>query len=104
MKSFLDYADMQGEDPRSDGAAISRLLAQHNVAFPRRAARVRMFYLPTTDHRTELMTIYGEALPEDSRIPVKPARDGGVRLDEAAPEAAKVILDRALQGVTLRKQ
>jgi hypothetical protein len=104
VKSFLDYAEMQGEDPRSDGAAISRLLAQHNVAFPRRAARVRMFYLPTTDHRTELMIIYGEALPEDSRIPVKPARDGGVRLDDAAPEAAKVILDRALQGVTLRKQ
>jgi hypothetical protein len=50
------------------------------------------------------MIIYGEALPEDSRILVKPARDGGVRLDDAAPEAAKVILDRALQGVTLREQ
>jgi hypothetical protein len=43
VKSFLDYADMQGEDPRSDGAAISRLLARHNIAFPRRAARVPCF-------------------------------------------------------------
>jgi hypothetical protein len=50
------------------------------------------------------MIIYGEAVPEDSRIPIKPARDGGVRLDDAAPEAAKVILDRALQGMKLRKQ
>jgi hypothetical protein len=46
-----------------------------------------MFYLPTTDHCTELMIIYEEALPEDSGIPVKPARDGGVR-DDAAPRIA----------------
>jgi hypothetical protein len=103
VKSFLDYADMQSEDPRSDGAAMSRLLAQHHIAFPKKAARVRMFYLPTPDHRTELMIIYGEALPEDSKIPVKPARDEGVRLDDAAPEAEKDILDRALRGLALRK-
>ena len=29
VKSFPDYAAMQAEDPRSDGAAMVRLLAQH---------------------------------------------------------------------------
>lgn len=103
VKSFLDYAYMQNEDPRSDGAAISRLLAEHHVTFPKKAARVRMFYLPTPDHRTELMMIYGEALPEDSKVPLKSSRDEGVLLDDAAPQPAKDLLRRALQGVTLRK-
>jgi len=60
---------MQDEDPRSDGAAISRLLAEHHITFPKKAARVRMFYLPTADHRTELMIIYGEALPSGFKGP-----------------------------------
>jgi hypothetical protein len=100
VKSWLDYAAMQDEDPRSDGAAIARLLAQHNLAFPKRAARVRMFHLPTADRRTELMIIYGESLPEDSKIPF--AKDG-VLLDDASPEAAKILLDHARHGLTIRK-
>jgi hypothetical protein len=62
-----------------------------------------MFYLPTPDHRTELMMIYGEALPEDSKVPLKSSRDEGVLLDDAAPQPAKDLLRRALQGVTVRK-
>lgn len=100
VKSWLDYASMQGEDPHSDGAAISRLLAQHNLAFPKRAARVRMFHLPTADRRTELMIIYGESLPDDSKIPI--AKDG-VGLDDAYPEAAKTLLDRARRSLSIRK-
>lgn len=103
VKSFLDYAHMQDEDPRSDGAAISRLLAKHHIAFPKKAARVRMFYLPTADHRAELMIIYGEPLPEDSKVPLKSSRDEGVLLDDAAPQAAKDLLNRALQGLKLRR-
>jgi hypothetical protein len=103
VKSFRDYAYMQNEDPHSDGAAISRLLAEHHIAFPKKAARVRMFYLPTSDHRTELMILYGEALPENSKVPLKSSRDEGVLLDDAAPQAAKDVLDRALQGLALRK-
>src|SRR3984893_19483118 len=34
VKSWPDYAAMQIEDPASDGAAFSRLLAQHHLAFP----------------------------------------------------------------------
>jgi hypothetical protein len=100
VKSWLDYAANEEEDPRSDGAAFARLLAQHNLAFPKRAARVRMFHLPTPDHRTELMIIYGESLPDDSKIPV--AKDG-VLLDSASPEAAKTLLDHARHSLTIRK-
>lgn len=100
VKSWPDYAAILAEDPRSDGAAFSRLLARHNLAFPKRAAHVRMFHLPTADRRTELMIIYGESLPEDSKIPI--AKDG-VRLDEASPEAAKTLLDHALHSLSIRK-
>ena len=100
VKSFLGYDAALQSDPQSDGAAIGRLLAQHNLAFPKRAARVRMFHLPTPDRRTELMIIYGESLPDDSKIPV--AKDG-VLLDNASPEAAKTLLDHARHSLTIRK-
>lgn len=103
VKSFMDYAYMQNEDPRSDGAAVSRLLAEHHLAFPKKAARVRMSYLPAPDHRTELMIIYGEALPEDSKVPLKASRNEGVLLDEVAPQVAKDLVEHALQGLVLRK-
>jgi hypothetical protein len=99
VKAFANYAGIQ-TDPGSDGAAMSALLAQHNLAFPRKAARVRMFYLPTPDRRTELMIIYGEALSQDSRVPVS---DDGVRLDEASPESAKLLLEHARAGLTIQK-
>jgi hypothetical protein len=101
MKSFPDYAALATDDPASDGAAIRKLLAQHNLGFPKKAARVRMFHLPTADHRTELMIIYGESLPEDSNVPVS---GDGARLDDTAPDAARMILDHARQGLTIRKR
>jgi hypothetical protein len=101
VKSFPDYAGMQVEDPVSDGAAIGRLLAQHQLAFPKKVARVRMFHLPTADRRTELMIIYGEALPEGSKIPVS---DKGVPVDDDFPEAAKMMLDHVKEGLTIRKR
>jgi hypothetical protein len=100
VKSWPDYAAMQAEDPASDGAAISRLLAEHSLAFPKKAARVRMFHLPTRDRRTELMIIYGEALPEGSAVPV---REGGVQLDTESPDTARVFLDHARRDLTIRK-
>ncbi len=100
VKSFSDYDAMQAEDPVSDAAAIRKLLAQQNLAFPKRTARVRMFYLPTPDRRTELMIIYGEALPEGSKVPV--AADG-VELDATAPDSAKTLLEHARTGLDIRK-
>ena len=77
-----------------------RLLAQHNLAFPKRAARVRMFHLPTPDRRSELMIIYGEALPEGSEVPVGKE---GVVLDKDAPEVARMILADARRDLAIRK-
>jgi hypothetical protein len=100
VKSFSNYEAVQTDDPASDGAAIGKLLAQHNLAFPQKAARVRMFHLPTPDRRTELMIIYGELLPKDSPVPVS---TDGVQLNDASPDSAKLIFDHALRGITIRK-
>ena len=90
VKAWPDYATMQNEDPNSDGAAITRLLAKSNLKFPSRAARVRMFHLPTPDHRTELMIIYGEALPEDSTVPL---RKEGSDVTQESPALAQKLLE-----------
>lgn len=99
VKSWPDYAAMQVEDPASDGAAFARLLAEHHLSFPRKTVRVRMFHLPTPDRRTELMIIYGEALPEGSTVPV---RDGGVPLDNESPAAAQTFLENARRDLSIR--
>ena len=100
VKSWPDFAASEAEDPASDGAAFSRLLGEHNLSFPKRTVRVRMFHLPTPDRRTELMIIYGEALPENSLIPVRP---GGVNLDKESPAAAQGILENARRDLTIRQ-
>ena len=101
VKSWPTYADMQIEDPGSDGAAISRLLAHHHLAFPQQAARVRMFHLPTPDRRVELMIIYGEAIPDGSPIPIG---NLGTVLDKDAPDVACLLLDHAKRDLSIQKQ
>ena len=98
VKSFSDYAAIQESEPGSDGAAMISLLAERQLKFPARAARVRLIHLPTPDHRTELMIIYGESLP-DEKIPAPPS---GIRLDEVAPDAAKLILSHAQQALSIK--
>ena len=99
VKSWPDYASLQAEDPASDGAAIERLLKRQDFSFPHRVVRVRMFHLPSPDRRTELMIIYGEALPQHSDIPV---RQGGVELDTESPTAAQTFLNHARQDLIVR--
>ena len=101
VKTWPDYAANQAEDPDSDGAAIARLLDEHNLVFPKKTARVRMFHLPTMDRRTELMIIYGEALPDDSRVPV---REDGVSLDKEDPDLAHVFLEHARRDLGIVKR
>ena len=100
VRAFTDYGGAT-RDPRSDGAAIAALLARHDVKFPARMARVRMFHLPTADRRSELMIIYGEALAPNSRIPTGA---DGISLDSQSPEDAKVMLDHARQGLKIRRK
>jgi hypothetical protein len=90
---------MQTDD--GDGAAMTRLLAEHNLVFPKKTARVRMFHLPTPDRRTELMIIYGEALTEGSTVPV---RKDGVELDKESPPSAQMFLDDARRDLAIRKR
>jgi hypothetical protein len=60
-----------------------------------------MFYMPTADRRTELMIIYGEALPEGSAVPV---RKEGVELDKEAPDSARGILEDARRDLIIHKR
>jgi hypothetical protein len=99
VRAFTDYGG-NTRDPRSDGAALAALLATHGLAFPTRMARVRMFHLPTADRRSELMIIYGEVLAPNSRVPTSA---DGVSLDSESPNDARMILDHARQGITIRK-
>ena len=98
-KSFSDYR-VTSTDPRSDGAAVAALLARHRLAFPARAARVRMFHLPTADRRTELMIIYGERISAESKTPVGA---DGVQLDSADARAARVFLEHVRRALTIHK-
>jgi hypothetical protein len=101
VKSWPDYASNQQQDPDSDGAAMARLLGEHNLVFPKKTVRVRMFYLPTFDRRTELMIIYGEVVPDNSTVPMS---DDGVELDKDAPDAAHLYLEHARRDLGIVKR
>ena len=99
IKSWPDFDSELKADPASDGAAVSGLLAESKLKFPSRVARVRMFHLPTPDRRTELMILYGEALPENSSVPV---RKEGVDLMKDDPAFAKKLLDDLKSQLTIQ--
>ena len=101
VRSWPNYAAIHASDPASDGAAIERLLAKHGLSLPERAVQVRMFHLPSADHRAELMIIYGEALPSNSSVPV---REGGVELDAESAASAMMFLDHARRGLFVQAQ
>jgi hypothetical protein len=101
VKAWPDYADEMLDDPASDGAAISRLLSKSNLKFPQHAARVRMFHLPSPDHRTELMIIYGEAIQEGSTVPL---RKEGVDLTTESPAFAQKLLEDLNSQLTIQKK
>ena len=97
--SWPDYLSEMAANPASDGAAVERLLEKQHFSYPHRAAHVRMFHSPSPDHRSELMIIYGEALPQNSAIPVgKP----GLVLDTESPASAQLLLEHARQGLIIQ--
>ena len=101
VKSLRNLGALLKEDQGSDGQAMEQLLAKQHLVFPANTALVRMFHLPSADHRTELMIIYGEALPQNTAIPV---RDGGVPLDTESPGSAQIFLEHARRGLTVQKR
>jgi hypothetical protein len=98
--AYTDYS-VSTADLKSDGAAAAALLAAHGLRFPTRVARVRLFYFPTPDRRREVMIIYGESVPDSSRIPVTGNR---VPLDRTAPHAAAELLAHARTAVRFNQR
>jgi hypothetical protein len=99
VKSFPDLAVLLAQDQASDGAAMERLLAKKHLFLSHQTALVRMFHLPTADHRTELMIIYGEALPRDTAVPL---RKDWIQLDTESPGSAQMFLEHARQGLVVQ--
>jgi len=99
VKSFANIGALLREDQGSDGQAMERLLKRKHLVLPHDAVLVRMFHIPSADHRTELMILYGEALPQNTDVPL---RDGGVPLDTESPGSAQKFLERARQGILVR--
>jgi hypothetical protein len=101
VKSFTGLGTLLKGDPGSDGAALDHLLESKHLALPINIVMVRMFHLPSADRRTELMIVYGEALPGNTDVPV---RDDGVALDTERPALAETFLDHARQGLAVRSE
>lgn len=99
VKSIPNLGALLMEDKGSDGEAMEQLLAKHHLVLPHNTAWVRMFHLPSADHRTELMIVYGEALPQNSAVPI---RNGVVPLDTESPSSAQMFLEHAREGLTVQ--
>ena len=101
VKSLRNLGALLKEDQGSDGQAMEQLLANQNLSLPANTVMVRLFQVPSADHRTELMIVYGEALPQNTAVPV---RDGGVPLDTESPRSAQKFLEHARQGLIIQKR
>jgi hypothetical protein len=96
-KIYTDYAGLKAA-PGSDVEKARAFLAAHGLHLPRLAMRTRMFYLPGTDRRSELMIIYAEAMPA-SRMPKDAGND--MPADDKYPELAKALMQRAQQSLKI---
>jgi hypothetical protein len=91
VKGWPDLAAALTEDSASDGAAIERLLAKQHLSFPHKTVLVRMFHLPSADHQTGLMIMYGGALPQYTAVSVC---KGGVQLHMESPGSAQMFPEK----------
>ena len=98
VKSLPDLGALLLEDKGSDGAAMVQLLAKRHISLPHNTAMVRMFHVPSADRRTELMILYGEALPRDFAVPV---RKSGDSMDKESPSSAQMFLEHARQELVV---
>lgn len=99
VKGFSGLGDLLRGDQGSDGAALERLLDGRHLTLPRNIVMVRLFHLPPADRRAELMIVYGEALPQDTDVPV---RADSVPLDTELPTMALKFLESARQGLAVQ--
>ena len=99
VKSLHDLGALMLEDKGSDGAAMVELLAKRHISLPHNTAMVRMFHVPSADRRTELMIIYGEALPQNFAVPVEKRGDS---LDKESSSSAQMFLQHARQELVVQ--
>jgi hypothetical protein len=95
---FSDYAAAQRK-PDSDGAKALALLTKAGLRLPAPMARIRMFHLPDSAHRTELMIIYGEALGEKAPV----GAEQGLPADEKFPDLAARLRKHVLEGMKMER-
>jgi hypothetical protein len=98
VKTLPDLGALLLEDKGSDGAAMVQLLAKRHISLPHNTAMVRMFHVPSGDRRTELMIIYGEALPQDFAVPDK----SGDSPDNESSSSAQMFLEHVRQELVVR--
>lgn len=96
-KIYTDYAAVKAA-PGSDVEKARAFLADHGLSLPHTAMRARMFHLPGTDKRSELMIIYVEARPAD-RMPKDAGND--MPADDKYPELAKGLMQHAQQSLKI---
>ncbi|HEV2577408.1 MAG TPA: hypothetical protein VGU25_09380 [Acidobacteriaceae bacterium] len=99
VKSLHDLGALMLGDKGSDGAAMVELLAKRHISLPHNTAMVRMFHVPSADRRTELMIIYGEALPQNFAVPVEKRGDS---LDKESSSSAQMFLQHARQALVVQ--
>jgi hypothetical protein len=101
VKNFTDLAAVLAKDKGSDGAAMVRFLSQNHLSMSHKTTIVRMYHLPSADRRSELVIIYGEALPINTSF--SPGEDI-VQLDKVSPKSAEMVFTRARRGLAIQPQ
>lgn len=94
-----DYANAN-TNPDSDGGKARALLKKAGLAFPSAMARVRMFHLPDSSRRSELMIIYGETL--EAKAP--PNSSQGLAADDQFPELAARLRQHVTEGMKIERR
>ena len=96
---YSDYAGGNA-NPDSDGGKARTLFKQAGLTLPAAAARIRMFHLPDSSRRSELMIIYGEALDPKTA----PDSKEGLAADDLFPELAARVRQHAMEGMKILRR
>jgi hypothetical protein len=94
-KTVLDFRSQR----ESDSSRVGQFLNGKGLKPPAAAARVRMFHLPDSEHRIELMIIYVEALSPADIAPGDLPRESPA--DEKWPAIAKRVTEDATRGLSI---
>ena len=97
-KIYTDYAHI-AVTPASDVEKARAFLAAKGLKLPATASRVRMFNLPGSDKRSELMIVYIQAL-SPRQMPDDAGND--MPADDKYPALSATIVRAAEQSLTIR--